>query len=196
MYDKMARLGLVTLELLLADLREPVLAGDLPVRMDLEKASYEKVGDGSDYDSDAPAGGDPEDGGCGCGGDGCGDGSCGGGCGGGCGAEMMPSMEGGPQEGPARDLSPHPRRIPPSPPGLTPSGMGTGRGTGHPGRRGRGSPGPSPDRRCGPWAEALHWRASLRSALLSVILFLSLLLRSALRLLDAVFGRGPEVLFS
>lgn len=100
MYDKMARLGLVTLELLLADLREPVLAGDLPVRMDLEKASYEKVGDGSDYDSDAPAGGDPEDGGCGCGGDGCGDGSCGGGCGGGCGAEMMPSMEGGAPGGP------------------------------------------------------------------------------------------------
>lgn len=95
MYDKMARLGLVTLELLLADLREPVLAGDLPVRMDLEKASYERVGDegGYDYDCDAPAGGESEDGGCGCGGDGCGDGSCGGGCGGGCGAEMMTSME-------------------------------------------------------------------------------------------------------
>ena len=55
----MARLGLVTLELLLADLRGPVLAGDLPVRMDLEMARYERVGDGSDYDCDSPAGAAP-----------------------------------------------------------------------------------------------------------------------------------------
>jgi len=89
----MARLGLVTLELMLADLRDPVYAGDLPVKMDYEKARYEASAGSDDYALDQMdgAGPDEEGDGCGCGG-GCGDGGCGGKDCGGCGAEMAASM--------------------------------------------------------------------------------------------------------
>lgn len=83
------------------ELRRPVFAGDLPVKMDLGTAQYEAVSSGEECAGYiGGAGPDEED--CGCGGDGCGDGGCGGGCGGGdgcgCGSEMM--MDEGPA-GPA-----------------------------------------------------------------------------------------------
>lgn len=95
--DKMAKLGLVTLELMLADLRDPVYAGDIPVKMNPETARYDTVVRGDEYgfEDASVRGPDVEDGGCGCGGDGdgCGDGGCGGGCGGGgCGADMGAAM--------------------------------------------------------------------------------------------------------
>jgi hypothetical protein len=96
--NNMARLGLVTLELMLAELRRPVFAGDVPVKMDLEKAQYETVRGGEQYVDDYMGGAGPddeEDCGCGGDGDGCGDG----GCGGGCGHEMMTmTMEAGPAD--------------------------------------------------------------------------------------------------
>ncbi len=84
MSNKMAKLGLVTLELMLEELRRPVFAGDVPAKMDLENAQYETVYGG--------AGPDEEECGCGGDGDGCGDG----GCGGGCGVEM--TMDAGPAD--------------------------------------------------------------------------------------------------
>lgn len=93
----MAKLGLVTLELMLADLRDPVYAGDLPVKMNPETAQYDTAVRADEYGFEDVGGPGPdvEDDGCGCGGggDGCGDGGCGGGCGGGgCGAEMAAAM--------------------------------------------------------------------------------------------------------
>jgi hypothetical protein len=95
--DKMAKLGLVTLELMLADLRDPVYAGDIPVKMNPETARYDTAVRGDEYGFEDASlrGPDVEDDGCGCGGggDGCGDGGCGGGCGGGsCGADMAAPM--------------------------------------------------------------------------------------------------------
>jgi hypothetical protein len=95
---------LVTLELMLADLRDPVYAGDLPVKMDYEKARYEASAGSDDYALDQMNGAGPdEDGdgcGCGCGGGGgCGDGGCGGKDCGGCGAEMADSMAVDPRPG-------------------------------------------------------------------------------------------------
>jgi len=101
MYNEMARLGLVTLELMLAELRRPAFAGDVPVKMDSGTVAYEAVyggGEESSYEHAGGAGPDEED--CGCGGGGCGDGGCGGGCGGGCDHEMMMTMETGPMAGP------------------------------------------------------------------------------------------------
>jgi hypothetical protein len=99
----MARLGLVTLELMLAELKGPVFAGDLPVKVDTKTARYDAVrGGGEEYANEYIGGAGPDEEDCGCGGDGCGDGGCGGGCGGGdgcgCGSEMM--MDEGPA-GPA-----------------------------------------------------------------------------------------------
>ncbi len=48
----MARLGLVTLELMLAELRRPVFAGDVPVKMDPGMAQYEAVTGGEQYIDD------------------------------------------------------------------------------------------------------------------------------------------------
>jgi len=95
--DKMAKLGLVTLELMLADLRDPVYAGDIPVKMNPETARYDTAVRGDEYGFEDASlrGPNVEDDGCGCGGggDGCGDGGCGGGCGGGgCGADMAAPM--------------------------------------------------------------------------------------------------------
>ena len=71
----MVKLGLVTLELMLADLKQPVFAGDVPLMMNVtDTHQYEtSYADGYDYQCDAG----PDE-------DGCGDGDCGG-CGGGCG---------------------------------------------------------------------------------------------------------------
>lgn len=78
----MVKLGLVTLELILADLKQPVFAGDAPFTMNVTDTQYEtSYADGYDYQCDAG----PDE-------DGCGDGDCGG-CGGGdcggCSHEMM-----------------------------------------------------------------------------------------------------------
>ncbi len=127
----MARLGLVTLELMLAELRRPVFAGDLPVKMDPGMARYETVTSGEEYADGYIGGAGPDEEDCGCGGDGCGEGGCGGGCGGeSCGSEMTmderPVIDAGPMAGPAdlafygsdpvgdrdrtRDRSPRPER--------------------------------------------------------------------------------------
>ncbi|MGC9514601.1 MAG: hypothetical protein ACP5EL_02970, partial [Methanocrinis sp.] len=61
------------MELMLAELRRPAFAGDVPVKMDSGLASYEAVyggGEESGYEHGGGAGPDEED--CGCGGDGCG----------------------------------------------------------------------------------------------------------------------------
>lgn len=89
---------------MLEELRRPAFAGDVPVKMDLEKAQYEAVCSGEQYGDEQIAGAGPgpdeEDCGCGGDGDGCGDGGCGGGCGDGCGHEMMMmmTMDAGPAE--------------------------------------------------------------------------------------------------
>ncbi|MDD5767506.1 MAG: hypothetical protein PHW55_02805 [Methanothrix sp.] len=98
----MAKLGLVTLELMLAELRRPAFAGDVPVKMEPAVAQYEAVAGGEQYIGDytSGAGPDEEDDGCGCGGDGCGDGGCcGGGCGGGDGCSHETTMGVGPEIG-------------------------------------------------------------------------------------------------
>ncbi|MGB3944911.1 MAG: hypothetical protein WBK88_08985 [Methanothrix sp.] len=105
----MAKLGLVTLELMLADLRDPVYAGDIPVKMNPETARYDTAVRGDEYgfEDASVRGPGGEDDGCGCGGsgDGCGDEGCGGGCGGGgCGADMATTMANSMDAGASRGI--------------------------------------------------------------------------------------------
>jgi len=118
----MVKLGLVTLELMLADLKRPIFAGDMPVKVDIIDSEYDSsYGDGYDHEYNGSPGEDGcGDGGCGCGGD----------CGG-CSHEMMTTPESAPTfvMGPfdeiedrdrTKDRSPRPDRK------KLPSDIGTG----------------------------------------------------------------------